>query len=332
MFSSLSFLVLGGGGSTRRAPPPNGTTLPPSTTSSGGKSTSPPSGGKPFSPPSGGKPTIQPSGGKPPSLPSAMKPTVAPFGGHPTSPPSWGRYQMDYGDFVYRSKGAPQVTMILNVTKDGRGMFTIDCGRGTYRDGWFPLHEIGDNPYYDKLIKFPPGDVHHRAWLDNARAVCPGVHIPDWDLNEFNVNRNGNVETSLHDATQVLKRWWVPLDAGRYSSNYSTSNFRLHYQVQGNGFVQVLLGCPPGGGYRGGFTGWKPYRLVSQGPGMPYSLTPIRGHGSVRELLNAFEMVCPLWRGSFKLEDFEMVRFATPGIMYAFGQYPYDRLYRDPLS
>ncbi|KAF4649576.1 hypothetical protein FOZ61_001177, partial [Perkinsus olseni] len=199
----------------------------------------------------------------PPSKRTTRAPPTTPSRGKPTSRPSEGRYQIDYGDFVYRSK---KVTMILNVTKDGRCMFEIDCGRGPYRDGWFPLQKFEDDPKYDQLLEFPPGHVRRKTWLDNARAVCPGVYISDWDFMEFDVVGNGNVETNLHDDLKVLKRRWLPLNPGRYATNSSVSSLRLYYYIQADGFVQVKLGCRAGDGYPAGETEWKPYQLVAKGP------------------------------------------------------------------
>ncbi|KAF4699988.1 hypothetical protein FOZ63_001710 [Perkinsus olseni] len=239
-------------------------------------------------------------------------------------------FQIDYGDFVYRSKSGPRVTMILNITKDGRGMFEIGCGGSPFRDGWFKLREVDDDPQHEHLHPYKPGDSHHQRWLERVRGACPHLNVFDEDLDSFYINENGNAETMLADENIVLKRQWLPFNPGRYSSNSSVSDFRLNYDVFPHGSVNVNLGCSAEDGHSEGYTGWVSFRLWRGRPGKPYRLIPTSHGDTVRKLFNSFAVACPLWEDSFEEDDFMLVRFATPDMMYAFGMFEYDRLYRSP--
>ncbi|KAF4734333.1 hypothetical protein FOZ62_022501 [Perkinsus olseni] len=255
---------------------------------------------------------------------------------HEKKPVPPAKPRMDYGDFVYRSKEGPPVTMIFNVTKEGRGMFEIDCGGSSFRDGWFPLRRENetDDPYDQILHEFSGPEASRRTrWLEEIRKKCPQVTLGDWDFGSFSVNDGGNAEVEFGGDYIVLRRQWLALNPGRYLSNSSTSDFRMQYDVQAEGFVHVKLGCKAADRYPAGETEWKSYQLVRKGPGKPYSLTPTTSRDRVRDLFDSFNRACYVWRESFDFsEDFKMVRFATPDIMYAFGMYPFDRLYRHPFK
>ncbi|KAF4755685.1 hypothetical protein FOZ62_001620 [Perkinsus olseni] len=201
-------------------------------------------------------------------------------------------FQVDYGDFVHRSKSGPRVTMILNITKDGRGMFEIDCGRSPFRDDWFKLREVDDGPQHGHLQPYKPGDSHHQSWLKSVRGACPNLNVLDEDLDSFYINENRSRRT----ATQKLC-----LGMKMLSSSDS-------------GCPAIWEGCSAVDGYQEGYTGWKSFRLWRWRPGKPYRQIPT-SYGDT---------------DSFEEDDFMSVRFATPDMMYAFGMFEYDRLYRRP--
>ncbi|KAF4744092.1 hypothetical protein FOZ63_002673, partial [Perkinsus olseni] len=216
--------------------------------------------------------------------------------------------RMDYGDFVYRSKKGPPVTMIFNVTKEGRGMFEIDCGGSSFRDGWFSLRRENetDDPYDEILHEFSGPEASRRTrWLKEIRKKCP---LGDWDFESFAVNYDdGNAKVGLAGYSIVLRRQWLALNPGRYLSNSSTSDLKMQYDVQADGFVHVKLGCKAAGRYPAGETESKSYQLVREGPGKPYSLTPTTSRDRVRDLFDSFNRVCHAGHDFFdSAEDFKM--------------------------
>ncbi|KAF4678727.1 hypothetical protein FOZ60_016185 [Perkinsus olseni] len=222
-------------------------------------------------------------------------------------------FQVDYGDFVHRSKSGPRVTMILNITKDGRGMFEIDCGRSPFRDDWFKLREVDDDPQHGHLQPYKPGDSHHQSWLKSVRGACPNLNVLDEDLDSFYINENRSRRTAtqklcLGMRNVVLKRQWLPCNLGRYSSNSSVSHFRLHHDVFQNGSVNVNLGCSAVDGYQEGYTGWKSFRLWRWRPGKPFRQIPTSYGDTVRKLFNSSAVVCPLWEGLLRRGRFHVGR------------------------
>ncbi|KAF4725481.1 hypothetical protein FOZ62_031841 [Perkinsus olseni] len=250
---------------------------------------------------------------------------------------------IEYGNFVYRSKDASPVTMIVNTTKDGMARFTIECGR-RYEGDWFRMQKEDSEGVLndDVLNEFPTGSYEHRKLLHYSQQVCPQLHIESENFRNFYVDSNGNLETELESDYVVLKRQWLPLTEGRYISG-SESQMDMRFDVRASGSVYVRLGCkalpgrpadgpyPAGPPTPAGTTDYKLFRLVKKGS--HYELATYPGHhDTVAGLISSFKQACPVWRDSFDFEEeFKKVKFATPDIMYAYGDYIYDRLFRHPF-
>ncbi|KAF4693740.1 hypothetical protein FOZ60_010138 [Perkinsus olseni] len=211
----------------------------------------------------------------------------------------------EYGNFVYQSNGAK---MFVNVTKDGMARFTIDCGR-PYESDWFRMQrpqDDHDNLYPDIIHEFPSGSYEHRKLIHYSKYLCP----------QFNI-------TEFEDDYVILKREWLAWRQGRYTSS-SESDLDMQLDVLASGSVYVRLGCkalparPADGPYPGepatpaGTTGYKLFRLVKKGN--HYELGTYPG----RRDTNSYDFE----------EDFKTLKFATPDILYAFGDYFTDRLFR----
>ncbi|KAF4710111.1 hypothetical protein FOZ62_001092 [Perkinsus olseni] len=244
----------------------------------------------------------------------------------------------EYGNFVYQSNGAK---MFVNVTKDGMARFTIDCGR-PYESDWFRMQrpqDDHDNLYPDIIHEFPSGSYEHRKLIHYSKYLCPQFNIVEGDFNSFYIDSEGNLETEFEDDYVILKREWLAWRQGRYTSS-SESDLDMQLDVLASGSVYVRLGCkalparPADGPYPGepatpaGTTGYKLFRLVKKGNHYELGTYPGR-RDSVRELADTFERVCPVWKNSYDFEeDFKTLKFATPDILYAFGDYFTDRLFR----
>ncbi|KAF4670720.1 hypothetical protein FOL47_001869 [Perkinsus chesapeaki] len=176
---------------------------------------------------------------------------------------------------------------------------------------------------FGEIHSFPEFDydVRHQTWLAHARWACPHLEIDDQDFRFFNADNDGNLETELAGEYTVLEREWLPLSRGRYMTDPTKAAVHIQYDVLSSDFAYVRFGCDTG------TTGYMPYRLVSQGPGKLSKLMPYPGRSSVDDLVRQFKRACPVWADSFDFDgNFRTVGAATPDVLYAFGDYIYDRL------
>ncbi|KAF4679773.1 hypothetical protein FOZ60_014545 [Perkinsus olseni] len=256
----------------------------------------------------------------------------------PTPPPPEdyrSRVRKDYGDFIYESVGPDdsKLRVILNVTKYGWCMLTVDCGLPEkYEDGWFPARvKPWDDLFEETLVNYWDGDWRHRAKLDDLRHKCPHLDIENTDLQFIAINEHANVGAELGGKSIVLERQWLPLTAGNYVTDYTSRgvDLKIKYLVLPDGYIYAMLGCEPVRHYRRNHSEVMMLRLVREGPGKLYKLVRGPVH-TPQDLIDSFMQACPVWRGStvFK-EDFFTAGFLTSGMMYTLGvRYPYNRLYK----
>ncbi|KAF4695590.1 hypothetical protein FOZ60_004087 [Perkinsus olseni] len=244
--------------------------------------------------------------------------------------------RVEYGTFVYKSDGPERVKVTFNATKCGDGMLTVQCGGNRYQNGWFRLGEKTEstNVYLDTshaVARPCTGTSVQQEWIQNIEAVCPKLSLsPREDLDNIYNDDNGNAVVIFLGQYTVLKRRWLRMIPGVYESEHRYVGLELYYGIEPSGRTRVKFGCKGGGD-----TGYKTYRLKERGPGEPYELTPVPGGATVKDLIDSYKQACPRWiasaesaRGKMKDEDFITVGFATSELLYAFGQYPYERLKR----
>ncbi|KAF4667721.1 hypothetical protein FOL46_002362 [Perkinsus olseni] len=96
---------------------------------------------------------------------------------------------VDYGNFVYETKGRHAIKLVLNTTHDGYGLFYIECGRRRFQGDWFPLTVVEHDPHLVVLHEFPNEKATlHKYWLQCARATCPKLEFRELDFLEFMVD------------------------------------------------------------------------------------------------------------------------------------------------
>ncbi|KAF4713120.1 hypothetical protein FOZ63_026886 [Perkinsus olseni] len=241
-----------------------------------------------------------------------------------------GSTHVDYGNFVYETKGRHGIKLVLNTTHDGYGLFHIECGRRRYHGDWFELSMVNSDPYDVVLNEFPDEEATlHRHWLYYARATCPKLKFQKSDFLEFLVDGEGDVRTEVEGKEVALKRQWLPLIPGRYWSDESVSVYKQQFDVHPDGYVYVKLGC------KGGDTGAnRRYRLKRREESNLFELTAIRGRYTVEGLLESFKEACPgLWSpyDNHYGEQLKNIGFANYDSVFAMGSYDRDRLYRRSL-
>ncbi|KAF4662166.1 hypothetical protein FOZ61_002676 [Perkinsus olseni] len=150
---------------------------------------------------------------------------------------------VDYGNFVYETKGRHAIKLVLNTTHDGYGLFYIECGRRRFQGDWFPLTVVEHDPHLVVLHEFPNEKATlHKYWLQCARATCPKLEFRELDFLEFMVDNVGDARTDVGGKEVILKRQWLPLIPGRYWSDESVSEFKQQFDVHPDGFVYVNIG------------------------------------------------------------------------------------------
>ncbi|KAF4653160.1 hypothetical protein FOZ61_009153 [Perkinsus olseni] len=237
-----------------------------------------------------------------------------------------------YGNFSYQSQshdGRGPVTITFDATKDGRGMFSIECER-RFEDGRFKLRwPRKDHTTLHRFRKRRRQARQYRRWRRRAKAVCRKLRIKRNDFRFFFVNYLSDVVTHLGGKRIILKRQWSRLNEGNYYSDDSNTLFRMRYKVQADGLVNVRLQCKESDGD----AGYKlchvsdTYRLVKDDDG--YELTDIPGGETVEDLLSRFKKARPAHASLLDhMVQSKRVKFANADVMYAMGDYVPNRLYR----
>ncbi|KAF4670718.1 hypothetical protein FOL47_001867 [Perkinsus chesapeaki] len=241
----------------------------------------------------------------------ASSPPPPPSSAPPPSPSG------DYGNFVYISDGPSQLKMTFTTTNDGYGVFSIDCGREPFEDGPFPLRREPEQ--VRQVHEFPDDFSDERlvSWLTGVEKACPHLNLGIQDLLGFYINSDGDLGTQLGGNYVVLKREWLPLSPGRYMTNSSMSRWTIQYDIHPDNAVYVRFQISV---------------MSDQGPGKEYRLTAYPGRNTVDDLVTKFKSVCPMWTDYFDFYgSFITAGFATPDVVYAFGNYEKDRLFKQPL-
>ncbi|KAF4651918.1 hypothetical protein FOZ61_010061 [Perkinsus olseni] len=213
------------------------------------------------------------------------------------------------------------------------GMFSVVC-ETVYQSNWFPLKKpetrfASSRPcelhVIHRISGRDPEWTEHEVRVARVRAACPRAGIAGDEFTEISAGAGGSVQIFFADGPITLKRTWLPLTPGFYSTGDSSElGVKMQYNVSMDGTVDVKLGCACGGD-----TGFKKYELVGTGIDNPYEVKPIEDGDTLEDLVGSLKMACPGFsEDSFLTDNYQRVGFATEDVIYVTGDFITDSLHR----
>ncbi|KAF4742194.1 hypothetical protein FOZ62_010075, partial [Perkinsus olseni] len=233
--------------------------------------------------------------------------------------PSCGGYAYKYFDhFGYQSTGSNLAKIVFVGLGDYLGMFSVEC-ETAYQSNWLPLDT--DKNVINMFHMVPQGGPSSKERDDlvaEARAACPHAHVQIGHFTDVSVDQDGNVRAVFGGVLVTLRRTWLPMIPGFYSTGDSSQfGFKMQYNVSMDGIAAVNLGCKDGAD-----TGFKSFLLVGTGIGEPYKLSPMDGGGTLESLVGDLRSACPgLPKDLTFVGNFQTVGFATEEVIYVTGNF-----------
>ncbi|KAF4703509.1 hypothetical protein FOZ62_005305, partial [Perkinsus olseni] len=223
-----------------------------------------------------------------------------------------GGYAYKYfGHFVYQPTGSNPVKIVFVGLGDYLDMFSVEC-ETAYQSNWLPL-------YTDKNVINMFHTVTEGGPSSKERDDLIG------DFADALVDQDGNVGAVFGGVLVTLRRTWLPMIPGFYSTGDSSQfGFKMQYNVSMNGIAAVNLGCKDGAD-----TGFKSFLLVGTGIDERHGLSPMEGGATLEELVEDLKAACPgLPKNKPSALIFKTVGFATEEVIYVTGNSILDSLRR----